>query len=159
MYKIWILSTVFSLFPTVLVAQDSLCYIEWRGQFIDLSNNLCDNKSPSSFRELTATTRRMIPLNNVRVSDIRIELSENGTPEIKGTLTNESNQVGELPIIQFNVIDQRNNRILASEAIALDSSNGIAPGEQMSFIKAINTNIFSNGVRLSDLQVKIANSI
>lgn len=159
MYKIWILSTVFSLFPTVLVAQDSLCYIEWRGQFIDLSNNLCDNKSPSSFRELTATTRRMIPLNNVRVSDIRIELSENGTPEIKGTLTNESNQVGELPIIQFNVIDQRNNRILASEAIALDSSNGIAPGEQMSFIKAINTNIFSSGVRLSDLQVKIANSI
>ncbi|MES1025626.1 hypothetical protein ABN584_22270 [Gloeocapsa sp. BRSZ] len=159
MYKIWILSTVFSLFPTVLVAQDSLCYIEWRGQFIDLSNNLCDNKSSSSFRELTATTRRMIPLNNVRVSDIRIELSDNGTPEIKGTLTNESNQVGELPIIQFNVIDQRNNRILASEAIALDSSNGIAPGEQMSFIKAINTNIFSSGVRLSDLQVKTANSI
>ncbi|OKH28462.1 hypothetical protein NIES1031_04295 [Chroogloeocystis siderophila 5.2 s.c.1] len=101
----------------------------------------------------------MIPLNNVRVSDLRIELAENGLPEVKGTLTNESNQLGEVPIIQFNVIDQRNNRILASEAIALDSSNGIAPGEQMSFIKAINTNILSSGVTLSDLHVEIVNSI
>ncbi|WP_143167696.1 hypothetical protein [Chroogloeocystis siderophila] len=159
MYKIFILSTVFSLFPTVIVAQDSLCYIEWRGQFIDLSHNLCDNKPQSSFRELTATKRQMIPLNNVRVSDLRIELAENGLPEVKGTLTNESNQLGEVPIIQFNVIDQRNNRILASEAIALDSSNGIAPGEQMSFIKAINTNILSSGVTLSDLHVEIVNSI
>ncbi|PPS45772.1 hypothetical protein [Chroococcidiopsis sp. TS-821] len=160
MYKILIFSTFFSLFPTVIVAQDSLCYIEWRGQFIDLSNNLCDKKPQSSaIRELTVTKRQVIPLNNVRVSELRIELAENGTPEVKGTLTNESNQVGELPPIQFNVIDQRNNRVLASETVTFDSNNGIEPGEQISFIKAISPDIFSNGVTPSDLQLKIINSI
>ena len=42
MFKVIGVVIAFLLFPQVTLAQDLLCYVEWRGEIIDLSSSICN---------------------------------------------------------------------------------------------------------------------
>lgn len=158
MRKLLFIISMVSLFPTAAIAQDPLCYMEWHGTTIDLSGSICSVRSAEQIAPVNAVAARkpqVISQANVRLSDPQIGLSADGKLEVRGTIINESTQAGTLPSIKFNIVNQRTNRVLATEVVAIETNDGIAPGEQMSFSKVISTNVLNDGSTVSDLQVQI----
>lgn len=161
MRKLLFIVSMVSLFPTTAIAQDPLCYIEWHGTTIDLSASVCNVTTDAQIapvNQIAARKPQVISTAYIRFSDAQIGLSADGTLEVRGTITNESTQTGTLPSIKFNIVNQRTNRVLATEVVAIETNDGIAPGEQMSFSKLISTNILNDGSTMSDLRVEIAGS-
>jgi hypothetical protein len=161
MFKLIGVVTVFSFFPQVILAQDLLCYIEWRGEIIDLSSSLCnENKTENAFLPNREESQpQIISLEDIRFSDVIVTPTANeNIIEVTGNLTNESSLVGVLPIIKLNIVDQRNNQVVASTSISIEAGNGIAPGEQMSFTQMLKTSTFDSSAALSDLKVKVIGS-
>lgn len=157
---IFILSMI-SFLPTTAVAQDTLCYMEWHGTIIDLSGSICSISTDAQIAPVSVAARKpqAIPTENVRFSEAQISLANDGKSlEVRGTITNESTQAGTLPSIKFNIVNQRTNRVLATEVVDIETNNGIAPGEQMSFSKVIGSNILHDGSTMSDLRVEIVGS-
>lgn len=146
-----------TLFPKVAFAQDALCFMEWHGNIIDLSNSICKSRTEnySSAAKLT-----LLSASNIRLSDVQIEQATDETSfEIKGTINNESDKISSLSLVKFDVINKRNGRVLTSDTVAIDAGAGVEPGEQIAFSKLIRRNIVGGNVKISDLKVEITGSI
>ncbi|MBE9190245.1 hypothetical protein IQ230_07695 [Gloeocapsopsis crepidinum LEGE 06123] len=161
MFKVIGTVIAFLLFPQVILAQDPLCYVEWRGEIIDLSSSIC-NKTRIINKILPNRDKskpQIISLENIRFSEVTITpTADKNILEIKGNLTNESNLAGVLPVIQLNVFDQRNNQVVASTSVSIEAGDGIDPGEQMSFTKMLHTSTFNHLATLTNLKVKVISS-
>lgn len=145
-----------TLFPKVAFAQDALCFMEWHGNVIDLSNSMCRSRTENYI----STKLTLLSTSDIRLSDVQIEQASDGTSlEIKGTINNESNKLSSLSLVKFDVINQQNGRILTSDTVGIDAGAGIAPGEQIAFSKLIRRNIVGGNVKISDLRVEITGSI
>lgn len=161
MFKVIGTVTAFILFPQAILAQETLCYIEWHGEIIDLSSSICTN---TRIKKVFLPNRdeskpQIISLEKIRFSDVIITpTADENVVEIKGNLTNESNLVGVLPIIKLDVVDQRNNQVVASTSLSVEAGDGINPGEQMSFTQMLNPSTFNYRASLSDLKVKVIGS-
>lgn len=146
-----------TLFPKVAFAQDALCFMEWHGNIIDLSNSMCRSRTKNY---ISAARLISLSASDIRLSDVQIEQATDETSfEIKGTINNESDKVSSLSLVKFDVINKRNGRILTSDTVVIDARSGIEPGEQIAFSKLIRRNIVGGNVKISDLRVEITGSI
>lgn len=145
-----------SLFPKVVLAQDTLCFMEWHGNIIDLTISICKSK----INNISAAKLKSLSASDIRLSNVAIEQALNGTSlEIKGTIINESDQVSSLSLVKFNVINNKNGRVLTTDTIIVEASAGIEPGEQIAFNKLISKNIVGGNVKISDLSIEITKSL
>jgi hypothetical protein len=145
-----------TLFPKVVFAQDALCFMEWHGNIIDLTISVCKTK----INNISAAKPNSLSASDIRLSNVEIEQAINGTSlEIKGTITNESEQVSSLSVVKFNVINHQNGRVLTTDTIILEAGAGLEPGEQIAFSKLISKNIVGGNVKISDLNVEITSSL
>lgn len=146
-----------TLFPKVAFAQDALCFIEWHGNVIDLSNSICRSKTENY---ISAAKLTLLSSADIRLSDVQIEQATDGTSlEIKGTINNESDKVCSLSLVKFDVINKQNGHILTSNTVVVEAGAGIEPGEQIAFSKLIKRNIVGGNVKISDLQIEITGSV
>lgn len=147
--------SVLAMFPTVALAQDSLCFMEWQGKVMDLSNSVCGNSKGD-----VTTAEEPSPDAEVRVSDVRIEPAMDGTAvEVTGTITNESDEVSSLSLVHFDVINERDGSIVASDAAVVETGAGIEPGEKIAFSKIINKNTLAEEASIPDLRVEVTGSV
>lgn len=154
MKKILVIVAVLALFPVRVMAQDALCFMEWHGQIIDLTSNVC-----STSNKINAAKLNPISVSALRFTDTRIEQTTEATSlEVKGIVTNDSNKVSSLSLVKFNVVNQRNGLVLASDTAVVEAGRGIGPGEQIAFRKTISSKIVGGNVTLSDLRVEITNN-
>lgn len=145
-----------TLFPKVVFAQDALCFMEWHGNIIDLTISVCKTK----INNISAAKLNSLSASDIRLSNVEIEQAINGTSlEIRGTITNESEQVGSLSVVKFNVINHQNGRVLTTDTIILEAGAGLEPGEQIAFSKLISKNIVGGNVKISDLNLEITSSL
>lgn len=162
MFKLIGIATAVILFPQTILAQDALCYIEWQGETIDLSSSICNSnrtENPPLLNQETVTRPEVISLKDIRFSDVMVTpTTDENLVEVSGTITNESNLVGVVPIIKLNIIDRRNKQLIGSTSVSIEADSGIAPGDQMSFIQTIDTNSFNSTVPLSELDVEVVDS-
>ncbi len=141
---------VLTLFPTGAFAQDAVCYMEWGGQMIDLSS-MCI-RTPAKPNAPTAS--------NFRVSEVQIAPASDGTSlEITGTITNESSKVSSLSAVRFNVVNQQDGRIVASDTAVVEAGAGIKPGQQMAFTKVISRSTLGGNATIPNLRVEITGSV
>lgn len=157
MKKLLCIFSVLTLFPTGALAQDTLCFMEWHGNIIDLSSSICKSKIENN---IAGAKIKSLSASDIRLADVQIEHTADGTLlEIRGTITNESSKVSSLSLVKFNVINQQNNRILTTDSVVVEAISGIEPGEQIAFSKLINKNIVGGNVKISDLRVEITGSV
>lgn len=154
MKKLLGIVSVLILFPTEALAQDALCFIEWQGNIIDLSSSMCSSRIKN---QISAANPKL--LSDIQFSDVRIEQAMDGTLEIKGTVTNESDKLSSLSLLKFKVINKQNGRILTSGTVVIEAGAGIKPGEQIAFTKLISRNILGANEKTSDLGVEITGSV
>ena len=145
-----------TLFPKVVFAQDALFFMEWHENIINLTISVCKTK----INNISAAKPNSLSASDIRLSNVEIEQAINGTSlEIKGTITNDSEQVSSLSVVKFNVINHQNGRVLTTDTIILEAGAGLEPGEQIAFSKLISKNIVGGNVKISDLNVEITSSL
>lgn len=141
---------VLTLFSSAASAQETVCYMEWGGQVIDLSR-LCTHRTQEKSNVSTVS--------NFRVSDVQIAPTGDGTSlEIRGTIINESSKATSLSAVQFNVIDQ-SGRIVARDSAVVEAGAGLAPGQQLAFLKVISKEALGGNANISNLRVEITGSV
>lgn len=153
-----VIGTIFclTLFPKVVFAQDTLCFMEWHGNIIDLTISVCKSK----INNVSAAKLTSLSVSDIRLSNVEIEQATDGISlEIKGTIINEAAQISSLSLINFNVINHQNGRILTTDSMIVEAGAGIEPGEQITFSKFISKNIVGGNVAISDLSVEIISSL
>jgi hypothetical protein len=124
--------------------------MEWGGQMIDLSS-MCI-RTPAKPNAPTAS--------NFRVSEVQIAPASDGTSlEITGTITNESSKVSSLSAVQFNLVNQQDGRIVASDTAVVEAGAGIKPGQQMAFTKVISRSTLGGNASIPNLRVEITGSV
>lgn len=149
--------SVLVLFPTVAFADDSLCFMEWQGRTIDLTNSMCGS---STGDEIPTEEANADSDSDIRVSDVQIEPTMNGTAvQIKGTVTNESDEVSSVSLVHFDVINERDGSVVTSDAAEVEVGAGIEPGEQIAFSKVISTNTLSEEASIPDLRVEVTGTV
>lgn len=154
--------SVLALFPTVASAQDSVCFMQWRGRTIDLSRSICGNSRGDEIPTEEANAEEPIPDadSDIRVSNVRIEpAKDENAVEIKGTITNESDQVSSLSLVQFDVINEQDGSVVTSDAAEVEAGSEIEPGEQIAFSKIINKNTLGEDASIPDLRIEITGSV
>lgn len=157
MKKLLCIFSVLTLSPTGALAQDALCFIEWRENIIDLSSSICRNKTENN---VSGAKIESLLASDIRLADVQIEETADGTLlEIRGNITNESGKASSLSLVNFNVINQQNDRVLTTDTIVIEARAGIEPGEQIAFSKLINKNIVGGNVKISDLRIEITGSV
>lgn len=117
------------LFRTNAIAQgDPACFlVDQSGRLTDL-NHLCKTE--------TAQPKLLF-------QDLKSQLIFGGNAaEVKGTVTNNSNQVIPITNIYFQLI--ADNRILSSSAIEVPKADGLKPGESLAFEKVISKGDLEN---------------
>lgn len=133
----------FALFTTGAFAQDAVCFMEWKGQIVDLTNSLCRSQ----------TLAKPLSFSNVQIASA----GDGSSVEVRGTVVNNSNQAVPLSVVNFNLIDK--GRVLISDRAVVLAGGVIQPGEELAFSKLIGTNTVGEKVNISYLQVQVTGSI
>lgn len=163
--------SVLVFFPTAAFAQDSLCFMQWRGRIIDLTSSMCRSSTSDEMpteealpdvdsEEANAEEALPDADSDIRVSHVRIESTKDGSAvEVKGTLTNESGQVSSLSLVEFDVINERDGSVVTSDAAEVEAGGEIEPGEKIAFSKIIDKNTLGQEATIPDLRVEITGSV
>jgi len=117
------------LFRTDAIAQgDPACFfVDQSGRLTDL-NHLCKTETVQTKLLFKALKPQLIFGGNAA--------------EVKGTVTNNSNQVIPITNIYFQLI--ADNRVLSSSAIEILKADGLKPGESLAFEKVISKGDLGN---------------
>lgn len=98
---------------------------------------LTESGSLVDLNSLCGVSDRPKDSSGLEFSQLQFQPSSFGNfAEIKGTVTNRSGQTIPLQVIHIRILNE--NRVLTSSTIAVNTGNGLSPGESLTFDKVIN---------------------
>lgn len=133
--------------PMVAIAQEHAgCWmVNAQGQVVDLNGSICRDREISQ------------PIVPLAFSNLQVQANSNGSIEIQGTVTNQTQQPIPLVLLEYQLIDRQGDtpQLLYKGMLPMDTPGYIGASESLTFRRTLNARRLQNQAPES-LQLAIA---